>query len=610
LLLFIARNTLVMATLGATAFAAGRSILRRMSFSSLAEELAVSTGLGLGVLGTVLFPLALFGLLTRPAVVSVAVLAHIAALPTWRDTLTRLRPARLGGKRDLLSWIPVLLLLGLAAVLSLYPPTGFDATFYHLPYARALSRTHRLEFLPDLRFPIFPQLTELLFAALMLVAGDVSAQGLETLAFAAALLALAGWAGRRSKTAGLWAASAWAGCPAAALLAGAAYVDLSLTLFVLLAYIAWERWREDGSRAAIALSGAFAGCSAATKYHGLFVAVLLGIMTLWRGARRRELAGAGIFLAAFLAAASPWYVRNIAVTGNPVFPFLPRVFGASPYSLSVDAVTPGGTGGADASMTAARAAREWVGAPLRVARSLAGLPPGGQTPLSPAIAILAIIAAAAAFRHPRVRAPILFAAVYALACGGAEVRFLLPSAALSAGAGTIAFSERPGPDAIGSRAVRSAIALALAAPALLWTAHRIWRLGPVPVSEQERSAFLSRVLVAYPAVEYLNHTHGSSYTVYAVGAENLVYYAEGRLLGDWFGRYGYRQILGASAGDPVSLDRRLETIGAGYLLVNLRRSPFPPRENEEFRRRFRLLLRGEGFVLFERSSTFSSGSVR
>ncbi len=42
---------------------------------------------------------------------------------------------------------------------------------------------------------------------------------------------------------------------------------------------------------------------------------------------------------------------------------------------------------------------------------------------------------------------------------------------------------------------------------------------------------------------YLNRTLGSRYTVWAVHAENLSYYARGRFLGDWAGPAGFARVL-------------------------------------------------------------------
>lgn len=603
--LFFARHAAVFAVLGATCFVFGRRLLRGFDFASAGEEIALCTGLGLGTAATALFGIGLAGDLTVPAVVGGILLIHAACLGTWRDAVRRARSrARALEARDLWPWVPLAFACALVAVLSCYPPTGFDATLYHLPYARVFARTHRIASLPERRFPVFPQLGESVFSAVLLLSDDTNIPGVEVLALLAGLAALWGWARRKGgPAAGAWAPSAWAGCPVVAIFAASAYVDLGFAFFALLSFLAWERWREGGSRGWAGVSGVFAGFSAGTKYHGLFLIALLGTLTIWECVRGRRGARPSVLFAATAAiVAAPAYVRNFLVTGNPVFPFFSRVFGPSLYSLALDAVTPGGTAGSDARITFLRAAGEWLGAPLRVARSLTGMPGvSGQAPLSPFLLLLAAAAALVAFRSSTVRRALLFAAAYAVACGGAETRFLIPAAALIAYAGSVALGRFAGDRAVRSVAMRTAVAAALVLPGAAWTGHRLARLGPIPVRVADRDAYLRRAFPSYAAIEYLNRSFGPAYTVYAVGAENLAYFADGKYLGDWFGPYSYSRIYGTPARDAATLDRNLRGIGARFLLLNLARLPAPPPNDASFPRLFRERLRGPGFLLYERT---------
>src|SRR4029078_13631688 len=96
------------------------------------------------------------------------------------------------------------------AVLAIYPPTAFDATLYHLPFARAFVTTGALPFLADGRFPVFPQANEILFAAVMLFGPDLAAHGVQLLATLLTALLLAAWGGR---PAGWLAAAVYLGNP-------------------------------------------------------------------------------------------------------------------------------------------------------------------------------------------------------------------------------------------------------------------------------------------------------------------------------------------------------------------------------------------------------------
>ncbi len=112
-------------------------------------------------------------------------------------------------------------------MLTLYPPTAFDATLYHLPFARGFVNSGGIPFLVDLRFPVFPQATEMLFALVLSFAPDVAVHGVSWLMtmLTAALI----WAWARDAfsgaVAGWLAAAIYLGNPIVVYLAGIGYVD-------------------------------------------------------------------------------------------------------------------------------------------------------------------------------------------------------------------------------------------------------------------------------------------------------------------------------------------------------------------------------------------------
>ncbi len=214
-------------------------------------------------------------------------------------------------------------------------------------------------------------------------------------------------------------------------------------------------------------------------------------------------------------------------------------------------------------------------------------------------------------RDRRTRLPLLLAAGYAAAVLALlpEARYLLPLAPLlglaigegaavwwraarrhggavpaartSESAGQAArTSASPGPGAW-----VAAFAVLCLLPGWLYAGYRLLRLGPVPVTATQRAAFLARELPVYPAIRYLNRARGGAYTVYALHAENMEYFAAGRLLGDWSGPAAFGAVVPPD-GDPETLYRRLRGLGADHLLI-VRAKSRPLRPDEAaFRRRF------------------------
>jgi hypothetical protein len=327
--------------------------------------------------------------------------------------------------------------VGPVVALALYPPVAFDATLYHLPYARAFAATGALPFLPDLRFPIFPQLQEVLFALGMTLAGDVTAQLmalLETVLTGAILLC---WGRQFSRAASWIGAAVYAGCPIVVYLAATAYVEAGLVLFFTAALFAVSRWRAGGGEGWLPLAAVFAAAAADSKYLGLLALGLVVLAAaagrpegedgeLGGGRRWRRVLAAGAAGALVLA---PWTWRIVAATGNPVFPYLAQIFGRSPWSRPSWVVPE-----VHSVAGLARFAGEVVWRLLRAPWDtvLARARTGGYPPYSPLLllGLPAVLAAAVADR--RARGLVLSAAAYGLAAFTIlpDARYLLPAVPL------------------------------------------------------------------------------------------------------------------------------------------------------------------------------------
>jgi 4-amino-4-deoxy-L-arabinose transferase-like glycosyltransferase len=572
------------------------------------ERFTLAAALGLVVLAQAGLLLGLAGWLRPLPVLGVAVAALLAGLPVWRGLIaTRAAPRAVPARRILGVGGAAAVALAPFALLSLYPPTGFDATLYHLPFARAFVETGGLPFLATLRFPVFPQANEVLFAEVMLFSRDVAAHGVELLA--GLLTAALVWVWGRAAfgaAAGWIAAAVFLGNPIMAHLSGEAYIEPLLALYTTASLYAGWRWRTAGegegggalSRAAgegrgggfqeraarralawLALAAAFAAAAASVKYLGLFFLAVAGLLTLLppRGVPRlRALLVAG---AVVLAVAGPWYARNAAWTGNPLFPFYPRLFGESAWSpIIFHGLTPG--------QTLAERLAELLRMPWDAVFDRGDF--GQQPPFSPVYLTALPLAALAAVRERRLRWILLVTGVYAYACTSLprDSRYLvsvLPLASLAAGGAAARLLPRT------ERARRLAgavLCLLCFLPAWCYGIYRIVRQGPVPVTAEEREAYLARRLPLYAALDHLNRIYGSHYSVYGLWSEQMAYYARGRFVGDWFGPYRFHDIA-FTTHDAADFHRKLRAAGAGYLLVPTAGRGLPVPEDAAFARWFR-----------------------
>ena len=326
-------NAVLLALTLIVAAAWGSRILRWLGAGSLSglERWTLGTVLGLGLLGIVVFLLALVGALYRWVgyvlllALGITALAEIRAFCAWSLTVFRsMRRARI-------PWL--WLFTGLIGVLTLgralLPPTGWDALVYHLQGPRLYLEAHRLVAVPENFYLNWPAQVEMLFTWGMLLKDHTLAKLLNWafwLLIAAMLYAL----GRRTanERVGEWAMALWAAVPLAARLAGVAYVDLGISAFVLAAFYAFMCWCESQRDGYLIVSALFAGFAMATKYTAVTWAGMLTLLFVyhaWRHQRRRAgwiLIRAVLFVGAAGLVVLPWLIKSWVVTGNPVYPFL------------------------------------------------------------------------------------------------------------------------------------------------------------------------------------------------------------------------------------------------------------------------------------------------
>ena len=573
----------------------GRAVTR-LPLRGPAERFAFFVGAGLGTFSVALFLLALAGWLTPMAVVGLAVAALLTAfVPPFVPPEEADGP---GSTWASVSWRRGLTVTGLlvvpAFVLSLYPPTAYDETMYHLPYASAFAATHRLAVVPEHLFPVYPQLLELLFSALLMVSGDVSTHAVQflcMLATAAAVFAICERFGDRR--AAILGVALWLSNPLVHYQAATAYIDLGYTLFTILAILAFELWRETDSRRWIAASGIFVGFGAGTKYLGLIWLGLLGVAAWASAPRGRRLARPALFTVMALTAMAPWYVRNAVVTGNPIFPLIAGWVRSANRPASAAWV---GSASWVSDNTLARLGHPWdlVALPWRVAFDRARF--DLQSPLSPWYVVILPVVAWQALGDKRFRRWLLLIVAYAAAGTSYDLRFQIPSAALLSAAGGIALVrvlDRWREKSVGNARFVTVLALLLAVLGPAYAAYKVARHGVPPSTSAAREEFLLRELTGYDVVSALNRSCGSDYTLFSVMDSNLAYYSKGRFLGQPGGAFP-RRLVEPFLNDAERVRAVLSGWGVDYLSIGRPPRPSSPdvqREDPLFQRSFQSVLR-------------------
>lgn len=285
----------------------------------------------LGLAGAYRKPVALVALLIGLGLAGWQILGFI------RGSRTSPRADRLsGGERILLglSLVPVVL----AFIASLAPPTAKDSLFYHLALPQAFLAQGSNAAIEGNIASYFTLGTEMHSVWAMLLGNfvnprvaEAAAGGTLFLFFPLVLMAIYGWARELnvSRSWSLLAVLLFASIPSAYYVAANSYIDVSLSLYVILAVHALGRWWKTLDPRWAAGLGIFLSAALSAKLTALFIfaAVALLILLRARAAKDDSIAARKIFAAGAMALvlggllASPWYLRNWKTTGSPIFPF-------------------------------------------------------------------------------------------------------------------------------------------------------------------------------------------------------------------------------------------------------------------------------------------------
>jgi len=603
--LFLIGHYVFLISVGILSYGMGRRLTHRISYYGPLEELSFCTTLGLGFLAYLILLLGTLGILYRWLVLAVLGMIFIGCTPVWVELIQRLSTAT--RQKRWMNWramglsLLALLCLSPFLLMPLYPPTAWDSTAYHLAYAKIYAQAHGMTLTPYLRYPVFPQTNEMLFTFALLLYDDIAAQLIQFLMMTVIGVALFAF-GRRhfSQRTGTWAAAIFLSNPMVLWLGTSAYIDIGLTLFVVMGIYALFNHIYFKERSWLILGALFIGCSAGSKYSALFFLILFGLFTFYIGFRERKFLYPFIFLATAIGVAFPWYFRNWYYTGNPVFPFLGQVFGYGLWNQQDlqrqlhDLMVVHGAGKTFQSL-------------LLLPWNLAFHQPVFlmEAPYSKIYLFALPFFVVSLFRSKTRELSVLILLYTFFWFSTAQLlRYLMPIIPFLGLVVSASFENclewLPSHRVAWAKSwiLTWVIFVMLIRPGWLYAVDKIWKEGYPPHNKKERGVYLSQRLPSFPAYQYMNQTKGYHYTVYALIDENMAYFADGTFMGDWFGPGRYERMFG-KFGDCQALLQELRLLGADYFLIRRREvSPKLPDEGF-FKPPFQVVYENGDTLLFE-----------
>ena len=270
---------------------------------------------------------------------------------------------RAHGKR---SQIPAYLLAGLIAllagcivILASVPPVDRDALTHHLAVPKLYLKHGGMVEIPSVPFSYYPMNLDLLYLIPLYFGNDIVPKYIH---FVFALLTawlIYGYLRQRLGKPfwGLLGAFMFLSLPVIVKLSVTVYVDLGLIFFSTGSLLYLLKWAANGYPARyLMLSGVFCGLALGTKYNALISLLLLaGLVPILyvRGEKGlshdrslhgrvqphrsgtgsaqalRAISLAVLFVAVVLLVYSPWMIRNVLWTGNPLYPLYQGVFSST-----------------------------------------------------------------------------------------------------------------------------------------------------------------------------------------------------------------------------------------------------------------------------------------
>ena len=547
------------------------TLLKKNNGARTPLVLVVATGAAvLALIGAVL---ALAHLLYRPLLIGLLTISVLAGLFVLARFWVKIEflPEGLVSPLGGILMIPV----GATLLLLSTPPVMYDVLHYHLAFPEQwLMAGGFVEFARE-SFSYYFSAHGILFTFALSTVGPWGASAISWWMAGVGIIA-ASTLGNRLGGPGVapWAAACYALTPATLETIGYANADHAVAAWAGAALVALTHDVDTVPTARLMfLVGLLGGTAAGSKYLAiatvlipLAAAAVLTVRAFESGRRVR----AAVLLMALLAGTAvplaPWVARNVAWTGNPVYPYLIEVFGGSHNSMSLDREIEGNV---DLPYSRAGAVAASAGAVVR--RTFLPRYEGGLLGLH--WLILLPIAAVVTGLRPRLRGPLWAVTLVGFLSWGflvQYVRFLLPilvPAAALAGAVPAAFGRKV------SRLTLGAFA-ALLFSVYTWNASvllsnlNIDRLATVAGFLNERD-FRVRWIDVAPATDFISDSLSSDARVLMV-AEARSFGIERQVIVEDPYRTPLLVEMAEAANSVEDMSQSLQKLGVTHILVNER----------------------------------------
>lgn len=317
--------------------------LWRLKGSSFLDRTVLDLSLGLGLLSLIFFVMGATQLLI--STVPLLILAMIGIIGVWlilSDVVITiahwLKKKRFPCAATIIWTILFLCLAFIVLIPALAPPSGsdWDSLAYHLAIPKLYLQHGGFYYIDYSSHSNFPFLVEMLYTPALSMNNPAGAKMVHYLYGVLLVLAVVMLTRKHfNPKAAPLAALAVASMPIVLWEATTAYIDLATALYTVIAVNFLLNYLDNEDRKSLVGCAIAVGFAASTKMTALALIPLLIIWLLidrYAAVRRIEWKRALMFVGIALLVCSPWYIKTLIYTGNPVYPFFYSIFGGKDWT--------------------------------------------------------------------------------------------------------------------------------------------------------------------------------------------------------------------------------------------------------------------------------------
>lgn len=317
------------------AFVCGRFITKKIDTTKemSASVLGLSLLIGYGVFGYIVLILSFFPPIAYREMVAVLIVLIAGGYKYNRELYTyvfaAMRSLMYRSKIERLISLLVLCACIFYAISAFVPPYRVDALAYHIPEAVQIAEKGIFSLGGKGNFfGNLPILIETLYAPAHVLSGVSAMNLIHYSIFLSGCLFVYGYVRRRfSALHGLVAVLSLFSIYELLVNATSAYVDAATVAFEVAGILLFIDWMLERKKEVLIYSGVLCGLALSTKYLPLYSLVIIAGLFLYTHIQKREklisfIKNGLYFSIPLIACAGFWYIKNIFITGNPLYPFI------------------------------------------------------------------------------------------------------------------------------------------------------------------------------------------------------------------------------------------------------------------------------------------------